>query len=164
MSLLLRKITRSKWGECSSNRELPVNADALTNCLKTTGDTLSVWHAKDAADLVYAKIAMLGTLSRLEKIDFVVLQEDDLIAEKIRLENTPGITIATSLVNRHRDLSHLSVLEMSRVALLVQQILVDEKSERLGKAALKELLIRAVNEGLINPSDLNEDMRKALKP
>jgi len=162
MSLLVRKIQRSKWGDCAENSDVPVNADALTNCLKTTGDTLSVWFAQDDSDLDSAKIALIGTMSKLEKIDIIVLDESELAANDVVLAETPGITLAKPLVDRHRDLARLSVIEMMKVSSIIQRKLVEGETERIGKPELLRLFKKAIDNGLIVKSELSDDLQKAL--
>jgi hypothetical protein len=162
MSLLVRKIQRSKWGECSENIEIPVNSDALTNCLKTTGNTLSVWLADDDQDLDYAKIALIGTMTKLEKIDIVILDSPELLTNNIVLDETPGVTMAKSLIGRHRDLAKLTVLEMTKVSAIIQRKLVNNEVFRLGKPELIRLFKKAFENELICKTDLSEELQKAL--
>lgn len=54
MAYYVRKIARSKWQEnqLSANKEQAieevknVKADAITNCIKTTGNKLSLWRVE----------------------------------------------------------------------------------------------------------------------
>lgn len=44
MTLLVRKINRAKWMQNDILSEQDVSADAITICMKTVGNTLSVWQ------------------------------------------------------------------------------------------------------------------------
>lgn len=154
MSYLIRKITRSKWKDCDTNLETALSADAITNCLKTTGNTLSVWYAKDDDDIIKAKIALLASLEKVDTIHIVILNLDEVVKNELIIEETDGKTAAKLLVNLHRDISKLSIDELKKVASLVRKNIVDGKCERINERTFKQILNDAVSSNLIDKLDL----------
>ena len=113
MSFLVRKIARSKW---ELEEEGPVNADAITNCLKTTGNTLSFWRVESESDIGDAVLALAAANDNLDKMDVVVIPESVFINLKIPIEKTSGKTACTALVHTHRDLAKLNIHHLALVS------------------------------------------------
>lgn len=80
MGYLVRKFTRSKWGNPVPADYSNLNADAVTSCLRTTRNTLSVWRIENEKELDQAILAIAGTLERLQTFDIVSLDETEILA------------------------------------------------------------------------------------
>lgn len=158
MSYLVRKISRAKWNDCDKNVEQLVTADAVTNCLKTTKNTLSVWFAEQEKDIVNAKLALLATLERFDSVDFVVLNTADLDANELKLIVSDGDTIAKPLIGLHRDISTFSLKELEKVAKLVQEQIIAGGTKRVMKKQFLEIIQSAITDKIINLADLPEKM------
>ncbi len=81
MSMLARKISRSKWASKPYLKPDAIRADAITNCLKTKDDRLSLWRcADDQWDVAEAFLALAtgSKISKVETMDIVVLPENEL--------------------------------------------------------------------------------------
>lgn len=158
MSYLVRKISRSKWQGCGDSIEQAISADAATNCLKTTKNTLSVWFAEQEADIANAKLALLAALERFDAVDVVVLEVESLIAQELHLQETDGLTAAKSLANLHRDISTLTLVELEKVAKLVQAKIVAKQTERIMRGNFQKIIKAAVADGVIDMADLPPKM------
>lgn len=158
MSYLVRKISRSKWADCDMSTDQVVTADAVTNCLKTTKNTLSVWFAAREEDIATAKLALLAALERFDSVDLVVLRLDDVLDENLELIESDGLTAAKSLVTLHRDIATLSLVELEKVAKLVQRKIVEKKTERVMKNNFQQIIKSAVADGIIKKDDLPQKM------
>lgn len=162
MSYLVRKISRSKWNGCDANVADPLLSDAVTNCLKTTSNTLSVWYAPDEASIETAKLALLATLERFEAIDIIVIESNDVNKSDLPLLETSGDTQAKSLVSLHRDICVKTIDELKLAAKLVQAKVVANSVTRIMKGQFKDIIKRAVADKLILTEDLPERMAKEL--
>ena len=58
MSLLVRKINRAKWLQTDIAHGDDISADAITNCMKTTSNRLSVWEVESEARIEEAALAI----------------------------------------------------------------------------------------------------------
>lgn len=78
MGLLVRKINRSKWPQEDEKNVFKVASDAITICLKSCGNTLSVWEIDNEQNLDEAVLALASGFQHLESIDVVMLESDRL--------------------------------------------------------------------------------------
>ena len=102
MSFLIRRINRAKWDILISD---DVSADAITSCLKTFQNDLSVWYISNITDIENAILALItgSKQSSLSTLHVIILEEERLICENLDLYNTDGDTVVKSLISTHRD-------------------------------------------------------------
>ncbi|MEE1902663.1 hypothetical protein V0R39_10505 [Pseudomonas inefficax] len=161
MSLLVRKITRGKW---SIGEEVEaVNADAITQCLKTQDNTLSVWQIKDESDINQSILAMAAANEMLSKIDVVMLTEQALHDKNISIDATPGLTPCTNLVGTHRDLSQLNVAHLGVISELIADEIRKGNVKSFTLSTLKNILVDAIKSGELESSSLSESVREKVE-
>lgn len=163
MAYLVRKISRSKWQ--LTDEVQPVNADAITLCLKTSSNTLSFWRIDSLDDIASGVLAIAASNDNLDKLDIIVIDEDKILGLDISIGVTPGKTACEDLISSHRDLINLTVRDLA----VVSEAIVDEircdKVKRYTLAKLKDLVIKAYDEGRIKPSLLSDGVgRKIGRP
>jgi len=73
MPFLVRKISYSKW-RASVEGDTTPSADAITSCMRTSGNTLSLWLIEDLTKLDDAIIAIASDFKQLEAIDIVPIE------------------------------------------------------------------------------------------
>lgn len=162
MPFLVRKINKAKWFQFDILKFDEVSADAITNCLKTTGNTLSVLQIESEEDIEKAVLAIVANQDHLETVDFVILDAQSLIDHNINIVFTPGDTPVKSLVETHRDVTDLSYTKLGHVKEhLVQRIRVD-KIKRYTASSIKKILSKALSDGLIKREDLKESIREKI--
>ena len=165
MAYLIRKITRSKWqpeGETPSSVS-DVSADAITSCLRTTRNTLSVWYSStgdwnDSEDVV---AALLSSLERPTKVDLVLIDEREVSAiNGVNLVQISGDTPANAEINdKHRDIANLKFCTISEVAEIIFDKVRSEKANIIKRYSLKDgvaLVKKFVDQGKLDPSRLSE--------
>ena len=79
--MLARKISLSKWRTKPYLAVDAIRADAITGCLRTRDDRLSVWRCKNDpkdVDEVFLALATGSKSSKFETMDIVVLSENEL--------------------------------------------------------------------------------------
>jgi hypothetical protein len=101
--MLVRKVNKAKWINADNVKE-PPSADAITGCLRTTNNTLSVWRINNETELEDAVLAIVSGQERLDTIDVIVLDDEHFIKCKISTEETEGRTPVEDLKSTHRDL------------------------------------------------------------
>lgn len=97
MSYYIRKIARSKWqaNRLSQNEEEAINeinsvkADAITNCIKTTGNKLSLWKVEEKRDAIEDIVPLIVGFERPDTCDVIYISEEIFEEEGIELENSP---------------------------------------------------------------------------
>lgn len=97
MSYYIRKIARSKWQEnqLSTNEVDAINevknvkADAITNCIKTTGNKLSLWKVDEKRDVIEDIVPLIVGFERPDTCDIIYISDKVFEEEGIELEQSP---------------------------------------------------------------------------
>lgn len=96
MAYYVRKISRSKWQENPlSTDEMKaleevrsVKADAITNCIKTTGNKLSLWKVDEKRDAIEDIIPLILGFERPDTCDIIYISDEVFSQEGILLEQS----------------------------------------------------------------------------
>ena len=94
MAYYIRKIARSKWQEKQLSEDeaqaieevKSVKADAITNCIKTTGNKLSLWRVEEKRDSIDDIIPLIIGFERPDTCDVVYISDEVFSEEEISLE------------------------------------------------------------------------------
>lgn len=157
MAYLVRKISMGKW--CVTDEVLPVNADAITQCLKTSSNTLSVWRIENELEVSKGVLAMAASNDYLSTIDVVLVEEAELAAGNIVIEATPGNTPCVDLVGNHRDLASLNITNLAFISESIAAKIRAKKVYRFTATKVKKLLQDAIESGSLNPEHLSKSIR-----
>jgi hypothetical protein len=162
--MLVRKVDKAKWIK-NNAIVVPPSADAITNDLKSTKNTLSVWYINNDSDdeVRDAVLAIVAGQPHLDTIDIVVLDDEYLQNTcRISIEATDGHTPISDLRQSHRDLSYLDFWTVGMVAEQIINSIRQNKIKRFRLAELKKLLVSAIEANRLCADDLSEDVRKKL--
>jgi hypothetical protein len=162
MSLLVRKIEKAKWMQNDIVGGADVSADAITNCIKTKGNTLSTWEISEESDIADAVLAIVSAREYLDTIDIVCLKRSSLESQGLVLQSTPGNTQVKDLINQHIDISDLTYRSLGTVAEQIVQEIKGGKVRRYTKGMIKKLLNDAIDLGRVQKADLHERLRNKL--
>jgi hypothetical protein len=161
MEYLARKIARAKWDPKPGLPPEAIRADAITGCLRTTNDTLSVWECDGTLlDIAEVALALAAQGNTLDKLDIVLLKMSDLEARGIALTATPGETPVTDLRARHRDLANLDMVAHGSVAVPIAT-LVRARTDHYSftRRRVLELLGAAIDSGRVSSDALAASLR-----
>ena len=161
---LARKISLAKWSKKGELAEGEIPADAVTADLRTQDNKLSFWRCGDGEGIEVneAVLALAAAGTSVDKIDVVWLAADELRSDGQTLQDTKGRTPALELVELHVDVCRLDYMRLGKVAQRVVTALKEERYLRLGKARVRNLLAEAVEQGRIDPNDLEKRIREEL--
>jgi len=159
MPLLVRKIDKGKWLQNDILRGDPVSADAITNCLKTKDNRLSLWRIPDRSRIDDAVLAQTTMFGCLDSIDVVILDEKTLGERGISIENVRGDTKVAELAEWHVHVTDLNVDTLAELAQSIVESLQTEREERYEKGRLARLLASAVSQDRLSLDELREDVR-----
>ena len=160
---LVRKINKAKWFQIDILKNSDVTADAITNCLKTTKNTLSVWHIDNETDINDAVLAIVSDQDHIETIDVVVLNVNEIEKYEIKIIASDGITSVKSLIDSHRDLSELTYTKLGFIKDHIVERIRAEKMKRFTKGQLKKILKNAIESGILQMNDLKDSVRKKME-
>ena len=164
---LARKISLAKWSKKQEQGELAedeIPADAVTADLRTQDNKLSFWRCGDeeGIEVNEAVLALAAAGTRVDKIDVVWLAADELRSDGQTLQDTKGRTPVLELAELHVDVCRLDYMRLGKVAQRVVTALKKERYLRLRKARVRNLLAEAVEQGRIDPKDLQKRVREEL--
>ena len=166
MGVCVRKISKSKWPDeevldkQTDEAILPLlKADALTSCLRTSQDELSLWTVENTNEEEIEKaILALITNSRLERLDriqVVYFDEDNVKQLGLTLKKSPGDTVISTYTNLHQDMIELNFEKMGKVSALITSALRDKRIKKYNEKKLTALLTRAIESGLVEHKKLH---------
>ena len=160
MPLYVRKIELGKWKQNDVLEGEDVSADAITNCLKTRNNTLSMWHIDEETQLDEAVLAIVSVCEHLETIDVIAIDKTDLERHDLCVSPTRGRTAYQAFANRHRDIAELSYRSLGTMAQLVVNSLRDKMNRRYTRGRLKSLIAEAILDGRASLEDLEPSVRE----
>ncbi|MDR1089538.1 MAG: hypothetical protein LBL79_00545 [Prevotella sp.] len=134
----------------------PPTADAITGCLRTTKNTLSVWRINNEAELEEAVLAIAAGQDRLETIDVVMLDDDYFVKCDIVIEETEGLTPVVDLKNTHVDLCSLDFWSIGMVAEHIVESIKKDKHRRFREAELTKIIKNAIATKRLELADLKD--------
>jgi hypothetical protein len=161
MALLLRVLTKPKWVRPAGMLADDIPADVLSD-LRSTNNMLSVWMVEANGDgLDVAITALASARARLDKLDYALIDEailPEIAIRCVRSEgNSPNITANGSA---HRDLTELTVQNVSQLA---RRIMPLEK-QRVTEARVKRLLLDALERGVLDRNRMDPKLLSELEP
>ena len=161
---LARKISRAKWAVTRELSEGEIPADAVTADLRTQSNSLSFWRCSTDSDYDVdgAALAIASAGNRIDKLDIVWVDYEDLESEHHAVTDTMGRTAVTDMVGMHVDVSRLDYVRLGMVARSVAGAIEANRCRRLTKRRVKALIEQAVVQGRIDPNALSEGLREEL--
>jgi hypothetical protein len=175
LEYIARKISRAKWvKEVFSDDPQDISADALTGCLRTSGDTLSFWqcdpHHEDVTEVVHALAtprvdpSLPRERGKIERIDVVLLRNNDLEIEGFTSIARPGNTCVNDLCDRHIDLTNLTMNKLCSLAKqIVPKVRQSSHCHRFTRGEIIRIIDQAVKSQRLNAHDLDEKIQIELR-
>ncbi len=165
--MLARKINRAKWSPKAYLPQDAIRADAVTGCLRTRDDRLSMWQCEDDPDdldQVFLALATGPLNTGFDTMDIVVIAENELENAGVTRETTLGETAVPALRSRHVDLVALDLEKLAALAKLLALCVRSSHVKRRTQGEIKKLVTDAHNKGHIQSEELKEELRRQLTP
>ena len=164
MSLQVRKINRAKWREADIVNGAEIPADAITNCLKTQTNNLSVWKIKSEDEIENAILAISSGSDKqyLESFDIVILDSEYLEQKGIEFMVTEGNTAAKMPKDMHSNMVDLTYEKLGIIAYHIVEKFIEKKVLRYTLKKLKDILNNAINEKRVDINILSENIKNKL--
>lgn len=161
MEYVARKISRAKWELKSYMESDDIGADAVTGCLRTSNNTLSVWQCSlEETDVAEVVLALATPMERIDKIDVVLIHKNDLDEDGCILEATLGNTLVDDLRARHMDIININLTKLCslarRIATKVRQ---NSNCYLFTKSKVQDIIVKAVKNNRLDVDSLNEKVR-----
>lgn len=161
MKYVARKISPAKWRSKADMETEDISADAVTGCLRTSRNTLSVWQCTlDEADVAEVILALGSEMERLDTINVVLIEKSSLEEEGLALEATLGKTPVEDLRSRHMDIVNLN---MTKLCFLAREIAPKVRNNsdcyRFKATRVRQLIVEAIQNGRLELDSLKEKVR-----
>ena len=181
MSVLIRKISIGKWRdycrESSDKRgflyrlfgipRYSAPADAITNCLKTTNNQLSMWLLPDEEKLNDVLLALCtGTKSSgVSTIDYISIDTADLDAIGLSYlqSSDDADTAIPALKELHYDVSGFDYRTLGLFQDIIVQRVKQGQTIRKRDTQLKPIVKKAIEESRFDFALLSDEYKKYLK-
>ncbi|MBE8607926.1 hypothetical protein [Vibrio sp. OPT10] len=143
---LLRSFLCTKWTSNVGKDLEQYCADSITKCTKTSGNTLSVWFSSttnfDSEEVRSLIVAFASSMERPDAVDFIWLDQQQLVQQGLTLESTDGITKYERIKDRHRDIAALDYQQLGIVGEhIVNQMKTASNFKRITKVKLVEMVV-----------------------
>lgn len=167
MSYLVRKIARAKWPNTQNLSNFNIDnlkADAISSCLRTQKDTLSIWEIDSLSEIDDAALALVSSSEHLDGIFMVSIDKNLLTSQGLQLIKTPGNTPVLDLQQKHHDVYGLTYNSIGKFAHCIIEALNQQSfTHKYTKGQLKNLLNDAVTKNRVNIDSLNEKLKAKLE-
>jgi hypothetical protein len=162
MTLIVRKIEKAKWMQNNILFGAEVSADAITNCMKTTNNKLSVWEVSQEDEVGDVVIALTSQAQHIETMDVVILNRTRLVDVGLNLEEAKGITPFEELSQKHRNIVSLTYPSLGRLANLIVENIKNNVAKRFTESGITNLMKKAIEAGRLNKGALGERIQSRL--
>lgn len=159
MTLLVRKIEMAKWRQRDILGSEEPSADAITNCMKTMGNTLSVWLIESEAELEEAILAMVAESAHFDAIDVISLPTEEIEKVKLTLSSEIGKTPYKNFSSRHRNIAKLTYSSLGSVSKLIIESIRRTQKTRYTRDELKTIMLKGLSSGKISWDELKPDVQ-----
>jgi len=161
MELFVRKIKRPRWDQTTDD-VAKIRADAITLCLRTSSNKLSVWGIHSEKDINQAILAIASSLDHLETFDIVILEKDFFVKNNIDFVKSDGETAATYCKQDHVDITNLTYEKLGVIASYILQQIKKGKCHRHRLLELKDMIEKAIAAGKVEADLLSEFIIKKI--
>ena len=158
MGLLVRKISRAKWVHEGIKKLETIESDAITACLKTSENTLSLWEIDSIDNLEEAALWILSGQNRPDKFDLVVFNREEL--DDLELDRTEGQTFIKDASENHIDIINLNYSKLGQVAQLISKHIINGRVHQFTRKKLIELLKEAELNNMLDMEAFNNPAKK----
>lgn len=147
---------------CDKAHLLSISADVTTNEFRTTDSKLSVWRIDSIQDLDKAALAISLGGQRIESIKVVIL-DMDAIEDFFQLDKSKGLTVATGLVNIHRDICGITHSSLEKLLFAYKNAVDSSNWKQYGAKQLKELIKTALLANQVDIESAPPELAEQLK-
>lgn len=163
MGYYVRKISRPKWPNKDYNSYSinNIRADAITGCMKTTHDELSLWKIENKEEDIKAILPIVAGFQRPSTLDIVYLPEEKFDNLGIELVQSNGRTPVKKYEGLHYDAKVNNYKGLGDFASIILGSL-EENYKRINEKEVIRIIKSAVEDGTLNSKDLDEHMQKKL--
>lgn len=167
MSLLVRKIEKRKWKPREQLKVADIPADAITGCLRTQTNTLSVWEISQNKEDKIINEGILALVTgpqqmHIESIDIVLLNPEELESKELEIVQKEGQTQVEDLAQAHRNISNLTYAKLGMIAEIILKNIHNNNVKRRTRLQITKIIIEALKHDRLKFNSLHENIRETI--
>lgn len=171
MAYLVRKLNKRENVDIIGNTEDVENmfADAATAEFRSKNGTLSTWRIDTVDKLDEAVLAIVVTSSKVERMDFIVIDTDYLDEQHLEYSQTyAGQKIAVpDLQDTHYDIINVTIPRLINCTCVYRRVFKEDKDQgvylvRYVEGDIRDLLEKAAIASRLDMNCLNKGIKKEL--
>ena len=164
MSYYIRKISRAKWPEDVSGVEVKdVRADAITGCMRTTSDELSLWKVDKIGNPEEDVLPIITGFEKPNRCEIVYIDEQLFIDQGIEVVQEKGNTPLKELADTHYEAFVKNYDGLGKFAkVILNSLKNDGNFVKISDRQVKNIIKRLVESGRISSEQLNDTMQEKL--
>lgn len=171
MAYLVRKHNKRENVDIIGNTEDVENmfADAATAEFRSKNGTLSTWRIDSVDKLDEAVLAIVVTSSKIERMDFIVIDTDYLDEQHLEYNQTyAGQRIAVpDLQDTHYDIINITIPRLINCTCVYRRVFKEDKDQgvylvRYVEGDIRDLLEKAAIASRLDMNSLNKGIKKEL--
>lgn len=159
--MYIRMISKkAKWEQDKSKSNInDTSADIITNCLKTSNETLSLWYVEKEEEIDKAIIALSSNRDFVNRLDYIIIPDEYIIKYKLELGKTNGESPYTEFNGNHFDIINVKYGVLGVVSKMIFDIIVNNgKIVRVPESEIKNKLISAINQNILNINAIKQTL------
>lgn len=155
---------KGQWEEDKGKEIGEIRSDIVTNCLRTSGNTLSLWKIDSTEETEEALIALSSNRDRLQKLDYILIPAEVINNSGLVLKKSEGKSPYLNFNDKHYDITSLNYDSLGKVVKLVLDLINKPECniERKGQGVIEDLLLKAISESKIKKETLKDTLAKEL--
>lgn len=138
-----------------------ITSDIATNEFRSSNSKLSVWYIDSLEDLDKAALAIAMSGQRIEDFKLIAIESKD-IEDNFSIDNSPGITIVTDLIEIHRDICSITHCSLDVLLSAYKTAIDDQKCFRYKTKQIKDIVRGALDNNRIDISSANDKLSEEL--
>lgn len=171
MSYLVRKLNKRANIDIIGKTEdvETMFADAATAEFRSKNGTLSTWRIDSINKLDDAVLAIVVTSSKVERMDFILIDTDYLDEQQLEYSQTyAGQKIAVpDLQDTHYDIINITIPRLINCTCVYRKVFLEDKDQgiflvRYTEGDIRDLLVKASDESRLVIDTLNNGIKKVL--
>ena len=172
MAYLVRKLNKRENVDVIGNTEDIENmfADAAIAEFRSKNGTLSTWKIDSVDKLDEAVLAIVVTSSKIERMDFIVIDTDYLDEQHLEYSQTyAGQKIAVpDLQDTHYDIINVTIPRLINCTCVYRRVFKEDRDKgvylvRYVEGDIRDLLEKAAIASRLDMNCLNEGIKKKLR-
>lgn len=130
--------------------ESDLGTDGITNCCRTSSNTLSIWMVDSDKLSTENDKKIVATLATnggsLSAIDCIFISDDDLAGCGVSIRQIDGDSLISDIISLHYDICNLNVMSLGKLGVLINKKISGEvnSGETVSQSVVKRIDVASI--------------------